>query len=93
MRYHKDDLPRERIEIREKDQLPYSAELIYRPLDQSAIDSDEKLKEKYELAKKICEETQILDLGLDNAKNKSKTAPKKHKKVSPKLHKAAVAKV
>ena len=85
MKYTKDDLPRERNEIREKDQLPYSAELVYKPpvLEGDILDETTELGKK---AKELTTETQ-------HAKSKSKVSKSKVKKIHRKADKAAVAKI
>ncbi len=67
------------------------AGLIYKRPGNQEDSMSPALKEKFELARKLCKDTQIIDLKDSNAKSKSKSAKSKSKKVSAKSNKTAMA--
>lgn len=70
----------------------FSAEFVYKPPIIEEMTED--LKEKYEFAKKLTEDTKIINLrDKKNEKSSSKSSKSKPKKNNPKPNKAAMEKI
>jgi hypothetical protein len=105
MRYSKDDLPREKNEIRERDQLPHELNKAITDLIASlpdditvtVIQQDQKkdIKSSPPLPLPIIDivEKELEFLGKKNEKSSRKASKKKSTKVHTKSNKSAVAKI
>lgn len=95
--------PREKIYSIEKSDQDYmiGAGLVYRKPNLKNIDPESPLGKKLELALKVCENTQVINLTpidqedirqeTKNAKSKSETVKKQPRKVPSKRNKSAMA--